>query len=89
MRAAWKGSRTRAGLLVASWVILFGVLIRALDVAAAWWKGEIAQPGMGEGFWIALVPVCVYVYFRSLSVFRPGCDACAGRDDGPLGPRGA
>lgn len=78
----------RAGILAAAWVFFLAVLIRSLDVAFAWWNGELAQPGAGDWFWIALLPVWVFVYLRYLSVFRPGCEACAGRDDEPLGPRG-
>jgi len=78
----------RTGLLVATWVVLFAVLIRSLDVAFAWWKGDLAQPSFGDWVWIVLLPVWVFLYVRYFSVFRPGCTACEARDDEPLGPRG-
>lgn len=78
----------RALLLAALWVAFFAVLIRSLDVAFAWWNGNIARPTASDWFWIALVPVWVVVYVRWFSVFQPGCEACAAKDDGPVGPRG-
>jgi hypothetical protein len=88
MKDALRRPLVRAAVLALAWVILFAVLIRSLDVAFAWWKGELGQPGWGDWFWIVLLPVWVFVYARYFSIFRPGCRACATGDDEPLGPRG-
>lgn len=70
-------------------VALFVACAQAGTIALAWWRGELAQPTVGEWLWIAALPVLVGAYLRFFSVFRPGCDACAvAEPPRPPGPRG-
>jgi len=80
----------RTVLKLALGVALFVACAQAGTVALAWWRGELAQPTVGEWLWIAALPVLVGAYLRFFSVLRPGCDACAAaeppRTPGPRGP---
>ena len=71
-------------------VLLFVALAQAGTVALAWWRGELAQPGVADALWLLLLPVGVGVYLRWFSVLRPDCTACVPDDrtrpGGPAGP---
>jgi hypothetical protein len=71
-------------------VLLFVALARAGTVALAWWRGELAQPGVADTLWLLALPVLVGVYLRWFSVLRTDCTACAPDDrprpGGPAGP---
>jgi hypothetical protein len=71
-------------------VLLFVALAQAGTVALAWWRGELAQPGVADALWLLSLPVLVGVYLRWFSVLRPDCTACASDDrrrpGGPAGP---
>jgi hypothetical protein len=72
--------------------LLFVALAQAGTVALAWWRGELAQPGVADALWLLSLPVLVGVYLRWFSVLRADCTACATEDrarpGGPAGPSG-
>lgn len=89
-----RSSRWRAigsgALRVALGVLLFVALVQSGTVALAWWRGELAEMGAREWFWLLLLPVLVALYLRYFSILRADCDAClpddARRGGGPHGP---
>jgi len=50
--------------------------IQSLHVTVAWWKGEIAVMTLADWFWVAMLPVLLYLYFRYVSIFRCKEPAC-------------
>lgn len=52
-------------------VLLLGLMVAALKVAAAWWHGEISLAEDGNWVWLALFPILLFVWWRYFSVF--GC----------------
>jgi len=86
-RSAWRGVAK-----FAFGVLLFVALAQAGTVALAWWRGELAQPGVADALWLLSLPVLVGVYLRWFSVLRADCTACTADDDarpgGPAGPSG-
>jgi hypothetical protein len=84
-RTVWRGIAK-----FALGVLLFVALAQAGTVALAWWRGELAQPGVADVLWLLSLPVLVGVYLRWFSVLRPDCAACAPDDRprprGPAGP---
>ena len=84
-RTVWRGI-----VKFALGVLLFVALAQAGTVALAWWRGELAQPGVADVLWLLSLPVLVGVYLRWFSVLRPDCTACAPDDrprpGGPAGP---
>lgn len=67
----------RLGLITA-----FGLaLIHGISLAGAWWSGT--APDGWDWFWLAQLPLLVWIYFRYFSVFAPGHGQCLlPRDDG-------
>jgi len=57
-------------------------LLQSVSVTAAWWRGELTA-GPWEWFWIGLLPVWLFVFFRYYSFFRPGCRPCLPPADKP------
>ena len=84
-RTVWRGVAK-----FALGVLLFVALAQAGTVALAWWRGELAQPGIADALWLLSLPVLVGVYLRWFSLLRPECTACAPDDrprpGGPAGP---
>ena len=63
-------------ILVFTVGMIFAVsLMKSVSVTVAWWNGGQAA-GHWEWFWIGILPVLAFVFFRYYSVFRPGCRAC-------------
>jgi len=49
------------------------LLIESLHVGVAWWRDELTNPGPLEWLMLGILPVLGWVWFRYLSIFRPGC----------------
>lgn len=63
-------------ILVFSTGMIFAVsLMKSVAVTVAWWNGDRAA-GPWEWFWISILPVLIFIFFRYYSIFRPGCRAC-------------
>ena len=62
------------------------LLIEAIHSAVAWWKGELAQPGVTDIALIGLLPVLAWIWWRYLSPFGRDCQKCALPPDG-AGPQ--
>ncbi len=65
------------------WMGFAFILFQSVTVTVAWWGGELTRVGLREGFWIGLLPVWIFVYFRYFSIFRRNCDACRLPPDRP------
>lgn len=63
-------------LLVAGFGYLV-LLIEAIRAAAAWWKGDLAQPAWDDIMLMALLPVLLWIWWRHLSPFGRECPKCA------------
>jgi len=50
------------------------LLIESVRVAVAWWRNELGDPDPLEWFLLAVLPLLAWVWWRYLSMFRPGCD---------------
>lgn len=70
----------RATLWFLAGGLLFLALIPALTVTLAWWRNELPVAGAAEWFWMAMLPVLVWIHLRFFSVFRPDCHACLAND---------
>ena len=66
----------------------FAWLVAALLRAQAWWRGELAAPGVLDVVLIASLPLLAWVYFRHLSVFGKGKGQCLLPADERTGPPG-
>jgi len=51
------------------------LLIESLHVGTAWWRGELSDPGPLEWLLLAVLPVLAWIWWRYLSIFRPGCES--------------
>lgn len=59
------------------------LLIESLHVGVAWWRGELNDPGPLEWLLLGTLPLLAWIWWRYLSIFRPGCDkAQCGLPDG-------
>lgn len=52
-------------------VVLLALMIAAFKVTLAWWRDEITLTEDGNGFWVALFPLLLVVWWRYFSIF--GC----------------
>lgn len=61
------------------------LLIESLRVGNAWWRDELSDPGPLEWLLLAALPLLGWIWWRYLSIFRPGCDKvqCRVPDDRP------
>jgi hypothetical protein len=67
----------RKGVQPSPWRVLAMLLLGMLFVLAimkstvvtvAWWQGRLQDAGIGEWFWIGILPVLVFIYLRYFSV---------------------
>ena len=49
------------------------LLIESLRVGVAWWRDELNDPGPEEWLLLGVLPVLAWIWWRYLSIFRPGC----------------
>ena len=49
------------------------LLIESVRVGVAWWRGELKEPGIVEWLLLAALPLVALIWWRYLSIFRPGC----------------
>lgn len=77
--------RALALLLGFAYMVL---LIEGIRVAVAWWKGELADPGLVDGLLLASLPVLAWIWWRHFSVFgcKKGCALPPKDGDAPPGP---
>ena len=57
-------------------VVLLGLLVACVKVAAGWWSGEVSLTEGGNWVWLALFPILLWVWFRYFSIFgckEPAC----------------
>lgn len=52
-------------------VALLTVLVGSLKVATGWWRGELLLENEANWLWLAMLPVCLAVWWRYFSIF--GC----------------
>jgi len=66
----------RLALLAAGFAYMV-LLIEAIHAAAAWWRGELAQPGWSDIALIAALPLLIWIWWRYISPFGRDCPKCA------------
>lgn len=57
------------------WMAGAFAFIQSVATAIRWWRGDIVMLTREDGFWLALLPLMLYLYFRQ-SVFgckQPAC----------------
>jgi hypothetical protein len=59
-------------LLLAAGFAYMVLLIEAVRAAVAWWQGEAEAEWLDYAL-IGALPVLAWVWWRHLSMFRPGC----------------
>lgn len=64
------------------------LLIESVRTGVAWWHGELTDPSPLQWLMLAALPVLAWIWWRYLSVFRPGCGTagCQLPDDRPAKP---
>lgn len=50
------------------------LLIESLRVGVAWWRGELQDPEPLDWVLLGALPALAWIWWRYLSIFRPGCD---------------
>jgi len=57
-------------------VMVLGLIVAAVKVAAGWWHGELLLAEDFNWLWLVLLPLLLAVWWRYFSVFgckEPGC----------------
>jgi hypothetical protein len=66
----------RAMAWFVAWMAFGFSLIQSVSIAVEWWQEKLTDAGAWEWFWIAMLPVLVFIFLRYFSIFNPSCRAC-------------
>lgn len=66
--------RFRIVMTLLVWAAFGVAFLESIRAVVTWWQGgSLADM---DAVWLALFPVCLFVYLRYVSIFRRGCGAC-------------